>query len=126
MKKLTLTVAVTAVVGLLALASPALAQTPVTSFAPSTNTAFGVWFESDVSGNSIRRFDQSGAFIDVFVSAGAGGLDDPTGVTFGPDGNLYVSGIVNNAVLRYNGTTGAFIDVFTSGFGLLAPEIGLV
>ena len=48
MRKFTLVVTVPAVVGLMALASPALAQTTVTSFAPSTNTAPGVWFESDV------------------------------------------------------------------------------
>ena len=48
MKKLTLTVAVTAVVGLLALASPALAETPVTSFAPASTP--GVWFEFSIDG----------------------------------------------------------------------------
>lgn len=41
-------VAAAATLGLLALASPALAQTTVTSFAPSTNVTPGVWFESDV------------------------------------------------------------------------------
>lgn len=34
--------------GIIALASSALAQTTVTSFAPSTNTTAGVWFENDV------------------------------------------------------------------------------
>ncbi|MBN4003691.1 hypothetical protein [Nostoc sp. LPT] len=32
--------------------------------------------------------------------------------TFGSDGNLYVGSILTNNVLRYNGKTGAFIDVF--------------
>ncbi len=37
------------------------------------------------------RYDGStGAFLDVFVPAGSGGLDGPLNATFGPDGNLYV------------------------------------
>lgn len=48
MKKLTLTVAATLIAGLMALAGQAFAQTTVTAFASSTNTAPGVWFESDV------------------------------------------------------------------------------
>jgi hypothetical protein len=33
-------------------------------------------------------------------------------VVFGPDGNLYVSGTGSDNVVRYNGTSGEFIDVF--------------
>jgi outer membrane protein assembly factor BamB len=39
-------------------------------------------------------------------------------VTFGPDGDLYVTSFFfagTPGVLRYDGTTGAFIDVFVSG-----------
>jgi hypothetical protein len=35
-------------------------------------------------------------------------------MTFGPDGNLYVNSIQTDQVLRYNGTTGAFLDAFVS------------
>jgi len=35
----------------------------------------------------------------------------PIGLAFGPDGNLYV-GTRSGNIIRYNGTTGAFIDVF--------------
>jgi hypothetical protein len=45
-------------------------------------------------------------------------------LAFGPDGNLYVASTGNNQVLKYNGTTGAFISVFTST-GLNLP-FGLV
>ena len=38
---------------------------------------------------------------------------------------LFVSGQLNNAVLEYNGTTGAFAQTFASGGGLNTPE-GLV
>jgi len=47
-KKLTFLAAATLVAVLIALASPALAQTTVTAFAPSTNTAPGAWNEVDV------------------------------------------------------------------------------
>lgn len=82
---------------------------------------------SNNSLNSVLRYDAAtGAFIDQFVPGnnsfpGAGGLVSPTGLAIGPDGNLYVgSGISASGpahpagVLRYNGTTGAFIDVFAT------------
>ena len=33
---------------------------------------------------------------------------------FGPDGNLYVAGAFNDAILRFDGQTGAFIDNFAT------------
>jgi PEP-CTERM motif len=45
----------------------------------------------------------TGAFIDLFAPVG----NIPH---FGPDGNLYVGG--GNDVLRYDGTTGEFLDFF--------------
>ena len=65
--------------------------------------------------NEILRYDgTSGKFIDAFVSSGSGGLDLPTGLTFGPDGNLYVASGNTNEILRYDGTSGKFIDAFVS------------
>ena len=47
-----------------------------------------------------------------------GGLNLPHGLTYGSDGNLCVASAGSNAVLRYNGTNGAFIDTFiTNGSG---------
>ncbi len=48
MKKLFLFTMLVAALAGLALAGPALAQTTVSAFAPSTNTTPGVWFENDV------------------------------------------------------------------------------
>ena len=49
------------------------------------------------------------------MTAGLGGLDGPQGLTWGPDGHLYVSSYNTDEILRYDGGTGAFIDVFVSG-----------
>ena len=78
--------------------------------------------------SSVLHYNGStGAFIDAFVSPGSGGLSDPQGLAFGPDGNLYVGSFGTSSVLRYNGSTGAFIDAFVpSGSGGLFGPFGLV
>lgn len=50
-----------------------------------------------------------------FVPPGSGGLDFPLGIAFGPDQNLYVASFVNSFILRYDGRTGAFMDIFAKG-----------
>ncbi len=65
--------------------------------------------------DEVLRYDATtGVFIDEFIPAGSGGLDGPQSLTFGPDGNLYVSGAETRQVLRYDGITGVFLDVFAS------------
>lgn len=49
----------------------------------------------------------------VFVQAGAGGLDTPTGLAFAADGQLLVSSSANDRVLRFDGATGAALGVFS-------------
>jgi len=71
---------------------------------------------------TITEGDTAIQFIDVFVTPESGGLRNSRGIEYGPDGNLYVSGqndftepVRVGFVNRYDGETGAFIDVFSSG-----------
>lgn len=50
----------------------------------------------------------------MFVTTNLGGLDQPSGLAFGPDGHLYVADYRNDLILRYDGNTGAFIDTYVS------------
>jgi streptogramin lyase len=71
--------------------------------------------------DEVLRYDgTNGAFLGVF--AAGGGLDNPVGLTFGPDGNLYVASGDSNQVLRYDGVSGAFLDVFVAGPELDGPR----
>ncbi|HBL12497.1 MAG TPA: PEP-CTERM sorting domain-containing protein [Cyanobacteria bacterium UBA11162] len=76
-------------------------------------------------GNNVVLFDeQNGKFLGNFITPGSGGLIAPDDINFGPDGNIYVSSGYTpdtSAILRYDGKTGKFIDVFASGDGLFRP-----
>lgn len=71
-------------------------------------------------GNSaILMYDKfTGSFINSFTSGYT--LNNPTKITLGPDGNLYVSqwGNGNQKIVRFNGTTGEFVDEFTQSLNL--------
>lgn len=57
------------------------------------------------------------AVLGDFVSAGSGGLDGPSDLTFGPGGDLYVASNDAQAVLRFDGDTGAALGVFADPIG---------
>jgi len=87
-------------------------------------------------GNRVLRYDAAtGAFLGRFVWDDAdtpvdetGGLQGPAAVLFGPDGALYVSSFDGDAVLRYDGRSGEFIDEFVvaGAGGLDGPDAGMV
>ena len=90
-----------------------LVASTATGFAPSAYSMTLLVSSGDT--DSVLRYNAAtGAFIDTFASGG--GLDDPEGLAFGPDGNFYVTSR-SNAVLRYDGTTGEFLGVFASEAG---------
>lgn len=90
-----------------------LAATAVVQVGSSAVAFADFLYVSSRATHEVLRFDSdTGDFVDAFVTAGSGGLDEPSGLTFGPDGNLYVASRASREVLRYDGATGAFIDTF--------------
>lgn len=68
-------------------------------------------------GNEVLVYDGvSGEFKEVFGQANNAdsGLLNPTGIKFGPDGNLYVASAYTSQVLRYDGKTGDFMGVYAT------------
>ena len=89
------------------------------------HSAQAAFLVGNTTGNNVSKFDEvTGAYLGNFIATGSGGLTNPDDLTYGPDGNLYVSSSANNTtgqILRYNGQTGAFIDVFAQGGGMARP-----
>ena len=78
---------------------------------------------SSAKNNLIFRYvyneNTESLFKDVFV--GDEKIKNPQSLMFGPDGNLYVSSFDTDEILRFDGVTGEFIDVFASSGGLNGP-----
>ena len=84
------------------------------AFGPDGNlyvASFGYFAQSKV----VRYDGHTGDYLSDFIPEGSGGLSGATSLVFGPDGNLYVTSRLTDQVLRYNGTTGAFLGVFATG-----------
>jgi streptogramin lyase len=77
---------------------------------------------ANIRNHTVTCFDAlSGNATPLAVRAGAGGLRSPTGIDFGPDGHLYVASSGTNQVLRFDGSTGDFIDVFVNDSAMVQP-----
>src|SRR5947209_3861658 len=73
--------------------------------------------------DQVLRYDGvTGAFLDVFVPAGSGGLDSPGDLEFTSNNLLYVTSNLGRQLLRYDSTNGNFLDVVASG---LANPLGV-
>jgi len=89
-------------------------------------TAGGRILVASSGDDRIVELARDGSVIGDFVTAGSGGLDDPSAMEFGPDGNLHVTSRGTHAVLRYDGTTGAFLGATVApGTGGLVQPFGL-
>ncbi|MEM7391510.1 MAG: HYR domain-containing protein, partial [Verrucomicrobiota bacterium] len=79
----------------------------------STEPVVQVLLSTFAPGNDeIQLHDlDTGASLGAFTSGAAG--DNHRGFTYGPDGNLYV-GFASTGVRRFDGDTGAFIDLFVN------------
>ena len=90
----------------------------------------GILYLGDRITHSIRRYDgRTGEPIGddpEFVKGHEQGMGmgDPQFFAFGTDGHLYVASTATHRILRYDGTTGAFIDefVFAREGGVEAPS----
>jgi outer membrane protein assembly factor BamB len=77
---------------------------------------------------AIRRYNvRTGELMtDFFVDGTARAMGNAQFFAFGPDGHIYWASSSTNRVLRFNGSTGAFIDEFVSaGEGGLNSASGL-
>jgi hypothetical protein len=81
-------------------------------FGPDGNLYVGNAFDG-----SVKKFSPAGTFLGTFIPAGSGGISNAKGMVFGPNGDLYVADYSSSNVLRYNGTTGAFLGVFAASSG---------
>jgi DNA-binding beta-propeller fold protein YncE len=85
------------------------------AFGPDKNLYLSTQGGVQGSGSEILRFDgKTGAPLGVSVPAGSGGFQGVASIAFGPDGNLYLAGDEITGILRFNGLTGAFLDVFVA------------
>jgi hypothetical protein len=72
-----------------------------------------LYVSSNLTNEVLLYSGADGAPLGVFVTANSGGLAGPHDMEFGADGHLYVvsSASSNERVFRFDGTTGAFIDI---------------
>lgn len=111
------------------------AGSPLTGTLGSAIGPDGLLYVASEGTDEVLRFEpSSGAYVDAVVSDDpatafdeTGGLVAPSGIAFGPDGKLYVGSFSGDSILRYDGRSGAFIDVFVSSASgnLNGPDAGM-
>lgn len=72
--------------------------------------------------HAVFHYDLIGNHLGEFIAAGSGGLFGPEDIFFHPDGSILVTGFGNTAIKRYDGSTGAFLGDFSSGYALATPS----
>ena len=62
--------------------------------------------------NNVIRYLPNGSLVGALDPANAAGLNSPQGLTFGPDGKLYVVSSSGDKIARFDPTTGQFLGNF--------------
>jgi len=73
----------------------------------------GRLYVASYGSKDVKRFDQDGGLIDIFVTSEH--LASAVNLWFGEGGDLFVVDWEAGRVLRYDGSTGEYIGVFISG-----------
>jgi streptogramin lyase len=78
--------------------------------------ALGNLYVTDLTVGAVLEYNSSGTYLGAFVP-GSSIPGNPIGMTFGPDGNLYL--VDGSSVDVFNGTTGAFQKTLVAAGGSL-------
>ena len=73
----------------------------------------------DGLGDSVLRYDLVSQSWGTFIASGSHGLDNPCGLALDEDGNLLISSKDSDHVLRYNKSTGAYMNSFGTAIGCM-------
>lgn len=95
------------------------------AFGPDGDLYVATSSASCVSGKcsgSVYQYQYNGASSASLVSSFASGITDPTGIVFGPDGNLYVSSSTGNDVLKFNGPLNGAPGLLGNYAGISDPQ----
>ncbi len=79
----------------------------------SADVRVGDIFSANLNGNRVSQHRADGTLVTNSFTSGST-LAGPTGICYGPDGNLYVASSSANRVQKYNGLTGAYIGDFVT------------
>jgi hypothetical protein len=84
-------------------------------------------YVTNAGSKDVSQFDSSGNYLGPIITAGSGGLGQPGCLTIGPEGDIYICSSDTNEVLKYDGASGAFLNVFVeAAAGGLNQPVSLV